>query len=107
MDRRDSALETCVKAMWECYQEVARTPKDDKLSKVFIRARDLHEAIIRENGDNKPSHVTSLMRVCKALLVNAVWDGKTREHGSQNEYTVNKAVIDAARRIVKEIEEGR
>ena len=106
MDRRDGALSECVKAMWECYQEVARTPKDDKRSRIFIRARDLHEAIIRENEDNKPSHVASLMGVCKALIVNARWNGKIKEHGSQNEYTVNKAVIEAAQRIVREIERG-
>lgn len=45
-----------------------------------------------------------LLEACKALVSNAVWDGKTREHGSANEYTVHRAVIEAAQRAIAKAE---
>lgn len=45
-----------------------------------------------------------LLCVCKALIANAVWDGKTREHGSANEYMVHRAVIEAAQRAIDKVE---
>ena len=45
-----------------------------------------------------------LLEACKALISNAVWDGKTREHGSANEYTVHRAVIEATIRAVEKAE---
>ena len=45
-----------------------------------------------------------LLEVCKALISNAVWDGKTREHGAANEYTVHRAVIEATQRAIMKAE---
>ncbi len=42
-----------------------------------------------------------LLKACKALISNAVWDGKTREHGAANEYIVHRAVIEATIRAIK------
>ncbi len=45
-----------------------------------------------------------LLETCKALISNAVWDGKTREHGSANEYTIHRAVIEATQRAIAKAE---
>ena len=37
-------------AMWECYQRIARTPDDDHWTRIFIRARDRHQEIISQDG---------------------------------------------------------
>jgi len=45
-----------------------------------------------------------LLEACKALISNAVWDGKVREHGSANKYTIHQAVIEATMRAIDRAE---
>lgn len=44
-------MKKCVEIMWECYQNVARTPKDDEETRWFIKARDIHQAITNGKQD--------------------------------------------------------
>ncbi len=42
-------LKDSVDLMWTCYQEIAHTPEDDHWSRIFMRAKDVHQAILAED----------------------------------------------------------
>ena len=44
-------LKDSVDLMWECYQEIARTPQNDHWSKICMRAKDAHQGILAEDKD--------------------------------------------------------
>lgn len=87
-------------AIWMGNEIIAQT--NATYARLIAKAPEMEIEIDRLKTIN-----ADLLDICKALASSAVWDGKTREFGSQNEYSVNRAVIDAAQRAIAKATEGR
>lgn len=49
-------LEESVDLMWDCYQRIAQTPDDNFWTQIFIKAKDIHQALLyidNEEQDEK------------------------------------------------------
>lgn len=44
-------LKDSVEIMWSCYQEIAHTPEDDHWSRICMRAKDVHQAILADHQE--------------------------------------------------------
>ena len=51
LNAKKKALNDCVNLMWDCYQRVAQTPDDDRWTRIFIEARDLHQAALQDGQE--------------------------------------------------------
>lgn len=71
----------------------------------WLTTMDSWDGAINNNANARLiASAPNLLEACKGLISNAVWDGKTREHGSANEYTVHRAVIEATQRAIMKAE---
>jgi hypothetical protein len=39
-------LKACVCLMWDCWQRIAHRPEDDHWSRIFMKAKDIHQSVI-------------------------------------------------------------
>ena len=44
-------LKDSVDLMWDCYQEIAHAPEDDHWSRICMRAKDVHQAILADHQE--------------------------------------------------------